>query len=379
MALSMWARKSSLLKGFLVNPLNLSKYFLCSHNRLITLEPDVLDNFTTQLMQRKSDKWVLKKITGNANCKQQPAKLVPNQKVQLNTVNLEKLDNILQEALENDDEKCIRNAVYWCIANKKIPNLSVLIQILSLYSHAGDKDIVIKLVKLCEVLDTEILKQYSNFKHYLAEAIWVKGNIKDSINLFESLYVSNPSLRRIIRNMLKYLIKDGVANRSEAVLLNIIEFAQRLIENYNDFYILCCIWKCCIVSEWFTDQSIAINMLDQNPILRKKILNDLLFVTNWALQNHHTEIVYKILEVLLKYEHKACYAQIVEALFDYRVYQRDVRGCKEIFSWCTLHNVELSMFQQQKYATLVVSTASNLEINVDIKLAPKPPDYNFKF
>lgn len=52
--------------------------------------------------------------------------------------------------------------------------------------------------------------------------------------------------------MLKNLIENVLCNKSEAGLINIIQFSERLIEEYNDYYPLGCIWQICFLSPWFT-------------------------------------------------------------------------------------------------------------------------------
>ncbi|KAF5283530.1 hypothetical protein FQR65_LT13852 [Abscondita terminalis] len=361
---------------------NFINCFLCtrSADRLITLEPDVMDDFTTQLMQKKSDKWEIKRTKRCVSDNHEQLKCATNYKMSY-PLYPQEIYSMLQDALEVENKDSIKNSIEWCIINQYVPELSLLLKVFSFYSHSGNKMMILRLIDLCENLDDTLLKQYSHFKHYLAEVTWVKGNISEAIRLFEELYVHNVFLRRRIKNMLKYLVTDTISSRSEAVLLSIIEFAQRLAYNHKDYYVLACIWKCCILSDWFTDQSMAFDMYNQNEGLRKAVVNDLLWVTIIALKNHRTEIVYRILELLIKFDNKAHYNHILEALFDYKVFQRDLRGCAEIAQWSLAQGIELPTCQQEKFVKLLMSysnKSSDLSAKVKSKQL-KPTAYNFKF
>ncbi|KAK4885594.1 hypothetical protein RN001_001865 [Aquatica leii] len=381
MAFSITTRSTCPLRHLICLRKNFTNRWLCVHqDRLIPLDLDIMDDFTTQLMQRKSDKWEIKRSNRTLNNTQLQIKSILNDKLTSCKVYSQEINSMLQDALEIENRSSIDSTVEWCIKSNHVPEFSILLQVFSYYSHLANKKMILKLIGLCQVLDITILKQYSNFQHYLAEVTWIKGNINEAIMLFEEIYVNNVFLRRRIKNMLKHLVTDSVTNRSEAVLLSIIDFAKRLAENYKDFYILACIWRCCILSNWFSDQCIAINLFEQIEGLRKAVMNDLLYITIIALKSHRIEIVYNILELLIKSGNKAHYKNILVALFDYKIHQRDLQGCAEIAQWSFAQGIELPCFQQEKFVTLLVSHSSNISVDLNVKRkVQKLPDYNFKF
>ncbi|XP_031328322.1 uncharacterized protein LOC116159482 [Photinus pyralis] len=377
MALSISPRISLIILKHLYFP-RLQSINLCFCNLqpgILAFDSDALENFTTQLMQRKVNKWESGRMKQNLRSSPLSIKFATKQSV---AIDVTAVDGVLRDALEVDDKDCITSALDECMKFRVLPDMANLLQAFSFFAHAGDKAMVLKLIELSKLLNEDTLVQYSYFKHYLAEATWAKGNVSEAILLFEEVYAKNLYLRRRIRSMLNSLVSDSIRGRSEAVLLLILSFAKRLGEIYKDFYPLACIWRCCILSEWFTDQSIALELLEHNEDLRKIVTKHVPIIVYVALREHQLDLVYRILEVLLRCESKAHYATIIEMLFDYRVKQRDLQGCTKIVQWCEVHGITLAMFQQEQYINLLCSSPTSNQPS-EKPARPRPHSYNFKF
>ncbi|KAK5647425.1 hypothetical protein RI129_002317 [Pyrocoelia pectoralis] len=376
MALSISSRQFKLLRNLhFLRTKSMNKYFCNHQENILTLDSDTLDTFTTQLMQRKCNKWETDRIKQNSKLEPIQIKFQMNKKVAIDLTNV---DNILCDALEADNEDCITNVIEECIKFRTVPDMSNFLQILSYFARRGDKVTILKLIELSKLFDDTILLRYSYFKHYIAEVTWTKGNINEAIILFEEVYSSNIYLRRRIRSMLNNLVSDSIRGRSEAVLFLMLNFAKRLGNNYRDYYTLACIWRNCILSEWFTDQSIALDLLENDEKLRKTVMNHIPIVVHIALREHQIDLAYRILEVLMKCESKIQYAKIVEILFDYRVRQQDLQGCTKIIQWCAIHGINLPMFQQEQYINLLC-TSNNNEVPDNRGKSHKASTYHFKF
>lgn len=164
---------------------------------------NAMDNFTNRLMQQQISKWenrVISKMkpTTNAIINLNTDYNNP-EKVSVKNLSIIEIDWLLQEAIDIDDNIKLIKLTKECIKYCKCPSLSVLLHVLSVCSQSGDKDTIIALVELCEKQKPNILQDNSNFEHYLAEAIWVKGNIARSLEIFEKIYRENVFLRREVR------------------------------------------------------------------------------------------------------------------------------------------------------------------------------------
>lgn len=283
---------------------------------------DCLDDFTTQLMQTKSNKWEIMRANRRILCSEREQFKVKShaKEIRLNVeyLDVNKLDMLLRDAMEADNISYINEIVNECIKCKSVPTVAVLLQTLSHCSQNGDKNIITSLTKLCSEVQPKVLKDFGDFKHYMAKAVWVKGDINSAIIIFEDVYRNYSDIRRIIRSMLKQLLLDAVVNRSEATLLNMISFAERLIKDFQDFYPLACIWQACFLSEWFTDQTLALELLEEKDGLLNVVSSQIPFIVSLSLKKHQTEVVYRLLELLLRLKQMSECTRVLEALFDYR-------------------------------------------------------------
>lgn len=298
------------------------RYF-CQHeeaHKSVSIEVDALDDFTSQLIQKKTDKWEMRKLRAQKLVDDNVCnhKGCNTEVIDIKEIGDNHLNTLFQTAIDYQNDSELVKLMNQCIEYKKCPSLSILLHVLSIYSRKGDKDTVVKIKGLCENTDPKILQDYSNFDHFFAEAVWVKGNIVDSLKIFEIVYKENAILRRRIRIMLKHLIAHMVTNRSEAALINIIKFSESLVNNFQDYYPLICTWEACFLSEWFTDQCIAFDLLEKYNNLAKLIVHRIPYVVTVSLRSYRTDVVYRLLEVLLKYQMKPQYSRVLISLFEHQ-------------------------------------------------------------
>ncbi|RZC38690.1 uncharacterized protein BDFB_006587 [Asbolus verrucosus] len=342
-------------------------------------EVDVMDDFTSQLMQRKIDKWDLQKRKNDALIENVKVEEKEAQEVKIEGLGNEQLAFLLQDAMDNDDRELVVNLINLCVEHNRAPPFNILVNILSMCSQNGDKDSVYRIQKLCKDHYAGASKQNSDFQHFVAEAIWVKGDVSKALEIFEGIYRDNAYLRRRIRLMLKYLIADLVSNRSEAALWNIIKFSQRILADFQDFFPLTCVWQACFLSEWFTDQCTALELLEKNNGLCKYVVNRIPYVVFVSLKSHRTEVVYRLLEILLKYKMKQQYSSVVGSLLDYQFRYGDFQSCAEIIRWTIENDVALPSNQNIKMINLLLNEKMKTPL---APLQPKrddKPKYNLKF
>uniref|UniRef100_A0A6P7GGR0 Uncharacterized protein LOC114337896 n=1 Tax=Diabrotica virgifera virgifera TaxID=50390 RepID=A0A6P7GGR0_DIAVI len=334
--------------------------------KMLSLELDTIDDFTTQLMQKKVDKWSCKKPIPNVSY---GVKYIDNHSIaDFSCLDITRINELFQQAIEKNDTSSVLELINQCISHRLCPTLSNLLYTLSVCSQSGDIATIKKIQLLYKETNVHILETHSNFKHYIAEAIWIKGNVQEALNLFKEVYKDNVLLRRRIRLMLKNLIVDIIENRSEAVLVNLVNFAETLANEYKDYFPLSCIWQICFLSEWYSDQQTALNLLNKYEELRKTVINRIIYVVSVSLHNHKVDVIYRLLEVLLKYEMKTQYSGVLLALLDYQIHQKDLRRCVEIIRWSVQNNIQLLPLQHQKFLTLLVTNDSD---NADFrKLKP---------
>ncbi|KAG5890706.1 hypothetical protein JTB14_016536 [Gonioctena quinquepunctata] len=319
-----------------------------------------MDEFTSRLMQRKVDKWSSQKPHQKITEKCAEPRFHEGISEDIPYLSEDKLNDLFQYAVDvNDNERVIK---------------------LMKQSQNGDKDMINTIRKLCDELCPEVLETNSNFQHYIAEAVWVKGNTNESLRIFQNVYKNNAYLRRRIRLMLKFLIENVVLNRSEAALVSVIKFSEELKKEYIDFFPLTCVWQACFLSEWFTDQCIAFDLMNKHDGLCFAVISRIPFVVAISLRGHRTEVVYRLLEVLLHFKLKVQYEGVLLALLDYQIRQGDIRSCLEIVQWSLENNVQLPPVHHEKFLNLLLYSDEDSSLRKKLTTPNVPKvEPHFKF
>lgn len=353
MALGLYTNRNlrgCLTRTFVTNIFSLSNKNV--HGKMLSIEVDSMDNFTTQLIQKKVDKWSALKSVSKVTHAIKMEEDSSTDKLQLRS---DQINTFFQEFIELNDSSKVLDLIQQCISLEICPSLSNLLYALSVCSQCGNVDTIKKIHDLCKKTNPSILEPHSDFKHYIAEAIWIKGNIHEALILFKEVYQHNTLLRRRVRLMWKNLIVDIVASRSKAVLISIIHFAEHLAKEYKDYFPLACVWQICFLSEWYSDQCEALDLLKKHEELRRNVISRISYVVAISLQNHRTDVVYRLLETLLKFEMKAQYSGVLLSLLDYQIHQKDLRRCLEIIQWSVQNEVQLLPNHHKKFLKLFIT------------------------
>lgn len=298
----------------------LPSYVLVKHihknieSRTVILEIDAIDDFTTQLLQRQNSKWENLQAKSKELCKQQ--KNMPNVSIAQKEVT-NKADSWVV-AVEQKNVNYVLDLVEFCVRNNTVPPKHLTSAAVQILAENGKHVAILQIKRLCETHCPELLRLNANFDVHLAEAFWNHGDVNKSLTLFTDIYTRSKALQRQVNTTLKYLFLNIIKNRGEAVLLAVIKFCESLHKNHQDVFLLALVWQMCFLSEWFSDQNVAFDLIEQNTELRKVVLLRVPFLASLALNNHQTDLVYRLLEFLLKHELKIEYSSVLQCLFDYK-------------------------------------------------------------
>lgn len=168
--------KAYRLNNYISSLLRSSLALATVRKKSMLVEMDVLDDFTTQLMQKKVDKWETLKIRRQLPISTHPSSI--NREIlghRVNNISTNELNTIFERFIDENDQDKIFVLIEECITYKKCPSELMLTNILSSFSQSGNIEGINKVQELCSMLNETYLKANSNFKHLLAEAIWLKG------------------------------------------------------------------------------------------------------------------------------------------------------------------------------------------------------------
>ncbi|XP_026763218.1 uncharacterized protein LOC113521764 [Galleria mellonella] len=267
----------------------------------------------------------------------------------------EELDKVVLQLLSKNKDKHIEYLVLDCINNRKFIGGPTLKKLYRHYSLAGKPDIVMILQKYCSKVDPYINKRNGGFQHYLAKAQCFKGNSEKGLAILMDAYKNNEYLRTFYRSIFKELIHDSVLNRSEASLVIFKRYVLEVSKIWDDHYPLVCFWHICWSSTWFSDQMLSNDLLECSEMLQKIVQDKATaFTISILKQEYNEDAVMRLLQTLLKYKMMSEYVKVLQILFNYKLRNRDLRGCTEIIRNCDALGVKLPADQQGRYIKMLI-------------------------
>lgn len=312
--MALYCNVSKAYKSLVVPSCTLVKYIHKNfESRSVLLEVNSLDDFTSQLIQKQSSKWEnIQAKSKQLSEQRKTAVKIFDKSVSCSNISLESWSI----ALEEKNIEMILRIVDFCVETDRPPPKDLICKITQVLAESGQSNAIVRLKNLCGKHFPKFA--LTEFDLCLAEAFWNEGDITKSLDLFMHVYSTNKISQRRINATLKYLFLNIIKSRSEAVLLMALKFCEQLHKKHQDVFLLSVLWQMCFLSEWFADQNIAFDLIEANSELRKVVLLRMPFLVSIALSNHQTDVVYRLLEFLLRYQLQTEYSNVLQCLFDYK-------------------------------------------------------------
>uniref|UniRef100_A0A1B6LRK9 Uncharacterized protein n=1 Tax=Graphocephala atropunctata TaxID=36148 RepID=A0A1B6LRK9_9HEMI len=216
----------------------------------------------------------------------------------------------------------------------------------------------------------------SEYKHYLAEALFINGKVEDSLKLFFSAY-NNIQIRNKVKLMLVCLFPLLSTQHSDATLRKTIDRIEQFSLEREDEIILGCLWKSLFQSTWFSDQQLAKQILERNSCLLQVIQWMIPAIGKAFLKEHRIDDFYRLIELTLEYGLNKFEAVLLRHLFDYHYIHQDIEQCSAVVKYLsTSSDCQLSGDQQTKYVNLLLKSKDSVTSKLNIK---KPQNLLYKF
>lgn len=323
---------------------------MCVERTLMSATSDALDSFTDELSRKKADKWKFLNTQKAIQCANERRLDDSNQQSLQEDfqsynikVDVNSLDELLTKAIRSKEYKLIITILNFSRSKEHCPSPELLLEAASVLSRIGNRTGVQVVMSVCESLNKNEFYNQAEYKHYIAEATWMHGNIREALDMFAEVYKYHVTLRRKVRHMTKFLFAECVSNRSEASVVLVTNFAKKFAEEYGDYYFLSFLWQFCFLSEWFCDQKMADELLEQYQELRAVIMDRIKIIAVTALKQEEVEVVQRLLEVTLRYEMKQDYAHILRELFDFKckffIISQSIQLLISDMCWKNVYNV----------------------------------------
>ncbi|XP_013162602.1 PREDICTED: uncharacterized protein LOC106114071 isoform X1 [Papilio xuthus] len=365
---------------FLRSPSMLQSKLRClptiRHNFTSTV--DVMDVFTNELLKQDKPKSDICSVSNLFSGKE--IRLSYYSKDDNNTNNYvemtnEEIDNSLLDLLSKNKNKQVVDLVKMCTNNRKLISMNTIKRLFRTYSIAGKPDIIVILQQYCYNVDYGLYKRNGEFLHYLAKAHCFKGNAEKGLTILSNCYKKYEGLRGFYRIIFRELIQDTILNRSEASLVIFKKYVLEFSKKWNDDYPLVCFWHMCWSSTWFSDQMLSNELLETSEKLQNIVRDKATIFSINILREYNEDAVVSLMQSLLKYKMMTEYTKVLQLLFNYKLRNRDLRGCREIVRNCEALGIKLPSDQQGRYIRMLI----NNEIPEEKSITKPTLNFKLKF
>nr|XP_034835249.1 uncharacterized protein LOC117991756 isoform X1 [Maniola hyperantus] len=274
--------------------------------------------------------------------------------VDITNMTIEEIDSLLQDLMTRNRDKQLATFVNECLDKRKYFSANILKKLFRHYSISGRVDVVEVLQKYCSRVDYNLYIRNGEFMHYLAKAQCMKGNSEQGLSILKEAYIKYEGLRSFYRVIFRELINDAVMNRSEASMVIFKKYVLDFSVSWNDHYPLICYWHICWSSTWFSDQMISNELLDSSQVLQHIVRDKASTFSINILREYNEDAVVRLLQSLLKYNMMDEYAKVLQILFNYKLRNKDLRGCAEIVRNCEALGILLPADQQGRYIKMLI-------------------------
>lgn len=342
-----------------------------------------LDTFTENLVQEKGIKWssVFIRIPDkyknrlSATCLEKPGVNIINDVSPLKSLDINQIVKFFRESVNTSNIKLISSTLETCRAQNLILPSDVLNDIAALFAVHGYIDGISLVQSLCESSNPAEFKLRAQYMHYLAEAMWIQGNIQESLKMFDQVYSECLHKRSKVKVMLRHLFIHVIKNHGEASLVNIINFVKNFSEKYCDFSLMAFLWKELFESEWFSDQQLAAELQSKHRELTASISGMIPVMAKQLLTHHKLETFHRLIEVTLCNNITKQTQFLLQLLFEYKYAIDDLQACSHIMETSVALDIPLKEDQCSRFIELLLHRKKQLPI-CDVK---KPTPFTFKF
>lgn len=299
---------------------------------------NVLDTFTTELLARISkepqqsspnsaknnvnksrgqQKSLLEKITLH-----QKDKNVNQHSCDIRTLSKTEFDQYVILSITNDDRRTFSDIIHQVINYKLLPSDEVILRAMSYLCDDQSETVqnFTKLINVCMEKNIAFYATNQQFLPYLAQYYWEACQFDYALNALQQIYATDSkSIRILVENNFKKLLRNSIANRSDENAIDKIEnLAITIYRRYKQSSLLLHVWNKCFISVWFVDQERAGQLFKDYDVIRSAFSKNVASYVFDMLQRHEVDAVYRLIELCLSYDmNEECFI-CLSLLFDYQ-------------------------------------------------------------
>ncbi|XP_017069355.1 uncharacterized protein LOC108106649 [Drosophila eugracilis] len=292
------------------------------------------------------------------------------------------LDNLLMATLEIKNKLDFLYLIRQCIRCNLLPSNEVFVSCLKYLSAQRKLQQLEALAETCRQLEHPFSQTYADLAPFRAIALWNNGNSDVALMTLHRGYgvsMTSEEGRRMARTAFRTISEETLAQKSEAVLVSLLEVARAIHREHKDIFVVACVWKQCFASDWFCDQKSATELFEHYKDLQELVERRASPLCSSFLGRNNIDAVHRLIEVFLQHQQRSACSSCLSLLFNYQYMRKDLRACAEIVKSCSELEMPLNELQNEQFLSLFLDQSDPMESSgVASKYkAPKPFQYKF--
>ncbi|KAH8374119.1 hypothetical protein KR200_007835 [Drosophila serrata] len=295
------------------------------------------------------------------------------------------LDNLLMATLEIKNKLDFLYLIRQCIRCHLLPSNEVFVACLKYLSAQRKLQQLEALAETCRQLEHPFSQTYADLAPFRAIALWNNGNADVALMTLHRGYgvsMSSEEGRRMARTAFRTISEETLAQKSEAVLVSLLEVARAIHREHKDIFVVACVWKQCFASDWFCDQKSAGELFEHYKELQELVERRSSPLCSSFLGRNNVDAVHRLIEVFLQHKQRSACSSCLSLLFNYQYMRKDLRACAEIVKSCSELEMPLNELQNEQFLSLFLDQSDPLDSSgaggaVSKYKAPKSFQYKF--
>ncbi|XP_037715737.1 uncharacterized protein LOC119550842 [Drosophila subpulchrella] len=292
------------------------------------------------------------------------------------------LDNLLMATLEIKNKLDFLYLIRQCIRCNLLPSNEVFVSCLKYLSAQRKLQQLEALADTCRQLKHPFSQTYADLAPFRAIALWNNGNADVALMTLHRGYgvsMTSEEGRRMARTAFRTISEETLAQKSEAVLVSLLEVARAIHSEHKDIFVVACVWKQCFVSDWFCDQKSAGELFEHYKELQELVERRASPLCSSFLGRNNVDAVHRLIEVFLQHQQRSACSSCLSLLFNYQYMRKDLRACAEIVKSCSELEMPLNELQNEQFLSLFLDQSDPLDSSGMASKYKAPKSFQYKF
>ncbi|XP_069164535.1 uncharacterized protein [Procambarus clarkii] len=233
------------------------------------------------------------------------------------------------------------------------PPFAVLHKLCAWASKSSQVGVIHKLQEFTRKSYPEEYVLHLGFKYYLASAMCYEGDVEGSLEELFQLYLHHPQGHKKIRDTTTFIIYQVLRSNNEEHEQLVLKFVNNVGVEARQLGPALSLWSVGFSSSHYRHQVISEELLERHPGLVNMLWRKLDGMVQRAAWDGDEELLYRILQLMLRFQLSEYYAITASALLKLQCDTGNLRGADETIKFAQHMEVRLTPSALQRFLALL--------------------------